>query len=153
MTDPLNALAAHASDARRMLAQDKDPSRVTVAALAEGVPALVAELDEVRAEARRVLAHAVTYNWHEADTSYTEAVLSRGDRRIGELIRAIWRRGGYLESWSEGFDLSRWIESAALPSLTNALMLTSSPRTRPPARRRHTLNAAVEPALSGTLYV
>ena len=58
-------------------------------------------------------ARAVTYNWHEADTSYTEAVLSRGDRRIGALIHAIWRRGGYLESWSEGFDLSRWTESAA----------------------------------------
>ncbi len=58
-------------------------------------------------------AKAVTYNWHDADTSFTEAVLSRGDRRIGELIEAIWRRGGYLESWSEGFDLSRWTDSAA----------------------------------------
>ena len=57
-------------------------------------------------------ARAVTYNWHEADTSFTEAVLSRGDRRIGDLIEAIWRRGGYLESWSEGFDISRWTESA-----------------------------------------
>ena len=58
-------------------------------------------------------AKAVTYNWHDADTSVTEAVLSRGDRRIGDLIEAIWRRGGYLESWSEGFDLSRWTDSAA----------------------------------------
>ncbi len=58
-------------------------------------------------------AKAVTYNWHDADTSFTEAVLSRGDRRVGGLIEAIWRRGGYLESWSEGFDLSRWTDSAA----------------------------------------
>ena len=57
-------------------------------------------------------ARAVTYNWHDADTSFTEAVLSRGDRRVGDLIEGIWRRGGYLESWSEGFDLSRWTESA-----------------------------------------
>ena len=58
-------------------------------------------------------AKAVTYNWHDADTSFTEAVLSRGDRRVGDLIEAIWRRGGYLESWSEGFDLTRWTDSAA----------------------------------------
>ena len=57
-------------------------------------------------------AKAVTYNWHDAETSFTEAVLSRGDRRVGDLVEAIWRRGGYLESWSEGFSLSRWIESA-----------------------------------------
>ena len=57
-------------------------------------------------------ARAVTYNWHDAETSLTEAVLSRGDRRVGDLIEGIWRRGGYLESWSEGFDLSRWTESA-----------------------------------------
>ncbi len=58
-------------------------------------------------------ARAVTYNWHEADTSFTEAVLSRGDRRLGKLIEAIWRKGGYLESWSEGFDIRRWEEAAA----------------------------------------
>ena len=58
-------------------------------------------------------AKAVTYNWHDAETYFTEAVLSRGDRRVGDLMEAIWRRGGYLESWSEGFELSRWTESAA----------------------------------------
>ena len=58
-------------------------------------------------------AKAVTYNWHDPETSFTEAVLSRGDRRVGDLIEAIWRRGGYLESWSEGFELSRWTDSAA----------------------------------------
>ena len=57
-------------------------------------------------------ARAVTYNWHDADTSLTEAVLSRGDRRLGALLCEIWRRGGYLESWTEGFDLRRWTESA-----------------------------------------
>jgi len=57
-------------------------------------------------------AKAVTYNWHDPETSYTEAVLSRGDRRIGALLYEIWRRGGYLESWSEGFALERWTESA-----------------------------------------
>jgi radical SAM superfamily enzyme YgiQ (UPF0313 family) len=61
----------------------------------------------------RMRAKAVTYNWHDPETSFTEAVLSRGDRRIGALLEAIYRRGGYLESWSEGFSLERWTESAA----------------------------------------
>ena len=57
-------------------------------------------------------ARAVTYNWHDADTSLTEAVLSRGDRRLGAMIENIWRHGGFLESWSEGFDLARWEKAA-----------------------------------------
>lgn len=57
-------------------------------------------------------ARAVTYNWHDADTSLTEAVLSRGDRRLGAIIENIWRQGGFLESWSEGFDLKRWERAA-----------------------------------------
>lgn len=57
-------------------------------------------------------ARAVTYNWHDADTSLTEAVLSRGDRRLGAMIENIWRQRGFLESWSEGFDLKRWERAA-----------------------------------------
>ena len=41
-------------------------------------------------------ARAVTYNWHDADTSLTEAVLSRGDRRLGAMIENIWRPGGFF---------------------------------------------------------
>ena len=57
-------------------------------------------------------ARAVTYNWHDADTSLTEAVLSRGDRRLGAMIENIWRQGGFLESGSVGVDLKRWEKAA-----------------------------------------
>lgn len=57
-------------------------------------------------------ARAVTYNWHDAETSLTEAVLSRGDRRLGCMIEEIWRQGAFLESWSEGFSLARWTKAA-----------------------------------------
>lgn len=53
-------------------------------------------------------AKAISYSWHEADTSYVEAVLSRGDRRLGAVLETVWRAGGRMESWSEGFDLARW---------------------------------------------
>lgn len=56
---------------------------------------------------------AVTYNWHDADTSLIEAVLSRGDRRLGKIIESVWKAGGRLESWSEHFDLDRWLSAFA----------------------------------------
>ncbi|MCL2562768.1 MAG: TIGR03960 family B12-binding radical SAM protein [Oscillospiraceae bacterium] len=52
---------------------------------------------------------AITYNWHEADGSFIEAVLSRGDRRLGAVIEEVWRKGGRLEAWSEYFSLERWL--------------------------------------------
>jgi radical SAM family uncharacterized protein len=58
-------------------------------------------------------AKAVSYNWHDAATSLIEAVLSRGDRRLADTLEAVWRNGGRLESWSEGFSMSRWEAAAA----------------------------------------
>lgn len=54
---------------------------------------------------------AITYNWHDADTSLIEAVLSRGDRRIGAVIEKVWRDGGKLDSWSEYFSFDRWMSA------------------------------------------
>ncbi len=54
---------------------------------------------------------AITYNWHDAQTSLVEAVLARGDRRLSAVIEEVWRQGGRLESWSEYFSLERWLEA------------------------------------------
>jgi len=56
-------------------------------------------------------AKAISYNWHDADTSLIEAVLSRGDRRVGAVIEEVWKNGGKLDSWSEYFSFSRWINA------------------------------------------
>jgi len=54
---------------------------------------------------------AITYNWHDADTSLIEAVLSRGDRRVGEVIYRVWETGGKLDSWSDYFKFDRWLDA------------------------------------------
>lgn len=54
---------------------------------------------------------AITYNWHSPETSYAEAILSRGDRRLGDVIEKVWKNGGRLESWSEFFTLDRWLDA------------------------------------------
>ncbi|MEG1165659.1 MAG: TIGR03960 family B12-binding radical SAM protein [Oscillospiraceae bacterium] len=56
-------------------------------------------------------AKSITYNWHDADTSLIEAVLSRGDRRIGAVIEEVWKNGGKLDSWSEYFSFERWMNA------------------------------------------
>ena len=53
----------------------------------------------------------VTYNWHDGQTSFIEAVLARGDRRLGNVLEAVWRKGGHLDAWDEYFSLDRWLEA------------------------------------------
>ena len=55
----------------------------------------------------------VTYNWHDGETSFLEAVLARGDRRIGKVLETAWRKGAKLDTWDDYFDLSRWEEAFA----------------------------------------
>ena len=65
-----------------------------------------------------VLRHAfkdghVTLNWHDASTSHLEAILSRGDRRLGKAIIRAWQKGCRFDAWNEHFDCQKWMESLA----------------------------------------
>lgn len=55
-----------------------------------------------------ITARNVVYNWHDADTSIVEAVLSRGDRRLGAVLEEVWKNGGRLEAWTDYFSYERW---------------------------------------------
>lgn len=58
-----------------------------------------------------IKAKNVVYNWHDPQTSYIEATLSRGDRRMGSVIENVWRAGGRLEAWSDYFSFERWMKA------------------------------------------
>ena len=58
-----------------------------------------------------IKAKNVVYNWHDPQTSYIEATLSRGDRRMGRVIENVWRSGGRLEAWSDYFSFERWMKA------------------------------------------
>ena len=58
-----------------------------------------------------IKAKNVVYNWHDPQTSYIEATLSRGDRRMGRVIENVWRAGGRLEAWSDYFLFGRWMKA------------------------------------------
>ena len=54
---------------------------------------------------------SITYNWHDPQTSYLEAIFSRGDRRLADVLEWAWQHGAKFDSWSEYFDYQRWMDA------------------------------------------
>lgn len=50
----------------------------------------------------------IQLSWHDKETSLLEAVLARGDRRVGEVIYEAWKSGCRFDSWSEFFNFDKW---------------------------------------------
>ncbi|MEX2228292.1 MAG: TIGR03960 family B12-binding radical SAM protein [Dehalococcoidia bacterium] len=50
----------------------------------------------------------VQFTWEDPEKSLLEAVLSRGDRRVADVIETAWRNGAKFDSWSEHHDWSIW---------------------------------------------
>lgn len=51
----------------------------------------------------------ISLSWHDAETSFLEAVFARGDRRLGRVLEEAFRRGCSRDSWSEHFNLQTWL--------------------------------------------
>lgn len=52
---------------------------------------------------------SIKYNWHEADVSVLEGILARGDRRLCEVIRRVYKEGSIYDAWGEYYDNERWM--------------------------------------------
>ncbi len=66
--------------------------------------------DKVRADRR--YGRFITVRYHDGKPGQIEGLLSRGDRRVGRVIEAVWRGGGILDGWSEHFSYDRWAAAA-----------------------------------------
>jgi radical SAM family uncharacterized protein len=51
---------------------------------------------------------AIGLRYHDGEPSVIEGLLSRGDRRVGKVIEAVWADGGRFDGWSEFFSFARW---------------------------------------------
>ena len=51
----------------------------------------------------------VRYQHHDAKVSRIEAVLARGDRRLGDALELACREGFCFDAWDEYFDYDKWI--------------------------------------------
>ena len=50
----------------------------------------------------------VKLSWQDTRVSLLEAVISRGDRRIGKVIHRAWQMGAVFDGWSECFNFELW---------------------------------------------
>jgi radical SAM superfamily enzyme YgiQ (UPF0313 family) len=50
----------------------------------------------------------VQFTWEDPEHSLLEAVLSRGDRRLGKAIHRAWEAGARFDAWHEHYDWPRW---------------------------------------------
>jgi radical SAM family uncharacterized protein len=66
--------------------------------------------DTIRAD--KNYARAIGFRYHDGKPGIVEGLLSRGDRRVGKVIRAVWEDGGRFDGWSEFFSYDRWMAAA-----------------------------------------
>ncbi len=52
----------------------------------------------------------VRYQHHDAKVSRIEAVLARGDRRLGNALELACREGFKFDAWDEYFDYDKWLD-------------------------------------------
>ena len=55
---------------------------------------------------------AIGLRYHDGKPSIIEGLLSRGDRRVGAVIKAVWEAGGRFDGWAEHFSFERWAACA-----------------------------------------
>lgn len=60
-----------------------------------------------------VASRKISISYHDANTSRVEAILARGDRRLGAVIEKVWQNGGRLEGWEDHFSAARWYDALA----------------------------------------
>jgi len=72
-----------------------------------------ARLAKLRAAIRedREYGRAIGLRYHDGKPSIIEGLLSRGDRRVAKVIRAVWEDGGRFDGWSEYFSYDRWVKA------------------------------------------
>ncbi|QQS01014.1 MAG: TIGR03960 family B12-binding radical SAM protein [Austwickia sp.] len=67
--------------------------------------------EAIRADRR--YGSSIGIRYHDGEPGIVEGLLSRGDRRVGGVIEAVWRDGGRFDGWSEHFSYERWMRCAA----------------------------------------
>jgi radical SAM family uncharacterized protein len=77
----------------------------------EATDARLAKLrDAIRSD--RQYAKAIGFRYHDGKPGIVEGLLSRGDRRVGKVIKAVYDDGGRFDGWSEHFSFTRWMAAA-----------------------------------------
>jgi len=72
-------------------------------------------VESIRAKQRLLMeemrGRGLKLNWNPPEATQMEAWLSRGDRRMGGVIEAAWRRGARYDAWQDQFKVEAWTEA------------------------------------------
>ncbi len=77
----------------------------------------VAQENEQRLSAKHELLKLGLYrkgtklSWQDPKLSLLEAALSRGDRRLGQVIYRAWKLGSAFDAWNEHFNYENWLHA------------------------------------------
>ena len=53
----------------------------------------------------------IRLSYHDFETGYLEAIIARGDRRVGDLLEKVFQLGARLDGWSEYFRYDLWLQA------------------------------------------
>jgi hypothetical protein len=57
---------------------------------------------------RELRDRSIKLTWSAPDETRLEALLSRGDRRLAEVIQSAWQEGAKFDAWQDQFNLDPW---------------------------------------------
>jgi radical SAM family uncharacterized protein len=69
---------------------------------------------------RELRGKGLKLNWNAPEDTMLEAWLSRGDRRMAEVIYQAWRLGAKFDAWKEHFSYQTWLQAFDLTGLDPA---------------------------------
>ncbi len=69
------------------------------------------QIKEKQALLKRTLrGKGLKLNWNAPEDTMLESWLSRGDRRLSEVVLEAWKRGARFDAWKEHFRYDIWLE-------------------------------------------
>lgn len=74
----------------------------------DNIQQIEAKIDLLKLEMR---APGLKFNWNDPQESLLEACLSRGDRRISQVVYEAWKRGAKFDAWHEHFNFEIWMDA------------------------------------------
>ncbi len=76
---------------------------------------------------REVRGPGLKLSWNNPNETMLEAALSRGDRRLAEVVYTAWKHGAKFDAWHEYFNYDVWLDAYAKVGLDPAFY-THRPR-------------------------
>ena len=79
----------------------------------DGQDAIPVIEEKVAVLQRSLRGRGLDLSWNEPAESLLEAALSRGDRRLGAVIRRAWEMGARFDAWNDHFRYDLWMAAFA----------------------------------------